>query len=250
MRAYFLFMLPLLWSFSISLYAQDRQEADRAIAEIEKRGGKVRRDDNRPGKPVISVNLGRVKDGDACLKHIKTWPKLEDLQISFSPVTDAGLKNVQDLRTLGLSTYHISDPGIATLKQMKLESLFVTSSKKGEDGAATMACPGKLPFVNALVLAAAFSNVKDEDLASLKGVTNLRGLMLSDTKITDAGLAHLKGLTSLVSLDLSFSAVTDEGLKQLHGLDNLKSLNLRFTKVTEEGKRALEKALPGVVIQN
>jgi hypothetical protein len=32
----------------------------------------------------------------------------------------------------------------------------------------------------------------------LKGLTGLKDLFLSQTKVTDAGLAHLKGLTGLV----------------------------------------------------
>ena len=52
-------------------------------------------------------------------------------------------------------------------------------------------------------------------LVHLKGLTNLKGLVLADTQITDAGLVHLAGLTKLGNLDLSFSQVTRAGIAEL-----------------------------------
>jgi hypothetical protein len=67
-------------------------------------------------------------------------------------------------------------------------------------------------------------------------------------ELTDAGLAHVKGLTTLRSLDLSRTRVTDAGLVHLTGLNQLQILNLTGTKVTDAGVRSLQKALPRVKI--
>jgi hypothetical protein len=66
--------------------------------------------------------------------------------------------------------------------------------------------------------------------------------------IADAGLAHLKGLTELRELILRGTKVTDAGLRHLHGLTALRKLDLRHTKVTAAGVRALQEALPRVQI--
>ena len=54
----------------------------------------------------------------------------------------------------------------------------------------------------------------------LKGLTNLRILILLNPQITDAGLVHLKGLTNLRELYLSSvegvdSQITDAGIADL-----------------------------------
>ena len=60
--------------FVAPLYADDAE--DKAVAFVEKLGGKVTRDEKLPGKPVIGVHL------------------------SFSAVTDAGLKELAPLKNL------------------------------------------------------------------------------------------------------------------------------------------------------
>src|SRR5215831_18158867 len=57
----------------LSGHAQDTSVQERAIAEIEKQGGKVRRNEAQPGKPVVAINLDRAKEGDGCLKQIRGW---------------------------------------------------------------------------------------------------------------------------------------------------------------------------------
>ncbi len=63
-------------------------------------------------------------------------------------------------------------------------------------------------------------------LASLRGLTGLRKLYLSDTRPTDAELANLAGLTRLETLWVNFSRVTDAGLAHLAGLKSLNELRL------------------------
>ena len=54
-----------------------------------------------------------------------------------------------------------------------------------------------------------------------KGLTAIKGLVLSDLKVSDAGLVNLKGLTTLQDLDLRDLKVSDAGLVNLNGLHAL-----------------------------
>ena len=49
----------------------DNAEQERAIARIEKLGGKFELDEKRPGKPLIKVDLRQTKVTDADLEILK-----------------------------------------------------------------------------------------------------------------------------------------------------------------------------------
>ena len=57
-------------------------------------------------------------------------------------------------------------------------------------------------------------NAGPTDVIVLRGLT-INGLDLGDTDITDEGLAHLKGLTNLKSLNLRGTDVSDEAVDKL-----------------------------------
>ena len=58
------------------------------------------------------------------------------------------------------------------------------------------------------------TEVTDDGLEHLIGLTNLQTLILNDTKVTDKGLEHLEGLTNLEWLQVGAN-VTDEGIGKL-----------------------------------
>jgi hypothetical protein len=66
-----------------------------AIKAIEKLGGKVKRDDKAPGKPVISVSLSGTQVADAGLKELKEFRGLDSLDLKDTNVTDAGVADLQ-----------------------------------------------------------------------------------------------------------------------------------------------------------
>ncbi len=80
------------------------------------------------------------------------------------------------------------------------------------------------------------TQITDAGLEHLKGLTNLRILSLEGTQITDAGLEHLKVLPSLTSLTLSGTQFTDAGLEHLKGLTSLRVLKLSDTQITGTGR--------------
>jgi hypothetical protein len=62
-------------------------------------------------------------------------------------------------------------------------------------------------------------------------------------KVTDAGLENLKGLTQLRWLLLGDMAISDAGLEHLKGLTQLQLL-LKRTTVTIEAVRGLQQTMP------
>ncbi len=83
--------------------------------------------------------------------------------------------------------------------------------------------------------------VTNAGLKHLGGLIRLQWLDLSKTRVTDAGLEHLKGLYQLQSLDLSHTQITDAGLEHLKGLTQLQELELDSDEVTEAGLKHLRR---------
>lgn len=73
--------------------AADEAE-NRAVAAVEKLGGKVERDQERPGAPVVSVNLSSRKVTDKDLERLKDPPALEALDLNNNQITNEGLKHL------------------------------------------------------------------------------------------------------------------------------------------------------------
>ena len=105
------------------LFGAARADEASAVKAVEKLGGKVTRDDKLPGKPVIGVNLGGLVPGkvtDAGLKELADLKQLTTLELQSSPVTDAGLKELADLKQLtSLSLYQtqVTADGVADLQK-------------------------------------------------------------------------------------------------------------------------------------
>jgi Leucine-rich repeat (LRR) protein len=77
--------------------------------------------------------------------------------------------------------------------------------------------------------------VSDAGLAHLNGLSRLKELDLSKTRITDSGLVELRGLKGLLELNLARTRITDAGLAHLSGLSTLRALDLRGTDVSNAG---------------
>jgi len=92
------------------------------------------------------------------------------------------------------------------------------------------------------------TQVTDEGLAAVSGMSQLKRLRLENTKIGDAGLEHLSGVKSLEYLNLYGTRVTDKGLGALAGLSNLKKLYVWQTGVTREGAETVSKTIPGITV--
>jgi DnaJ-domain-containing protein 1 len=79
------------------------------------------------------------------------------------------------------------------------------------------------------------SQIDDDELVNLQGMTDLLHLDLSRTPITDAGLLHLQGLERLEVLQLWDTALTDAGMALIGRLPSLVQLGIGNTRVTDAG---------------
>mmetsp|Transcript_36955 Transcript_36955/g.104292 ORF Transcript_36955/g.104292 Transcript_36955/m.104292 type:complete len:487 (-) Transcript_36955:124-1584(-) len=84
------------------------------------------------------------------------------------------------------------------------------------------------------------SHFRDSDLDTLRPLTGLQTLCLSDTSISGSGMEAVSALTRLTSLDLSnCRALSAEGMQPLSTLVHLKLLNLTGCDVHDSGLQCL-----------
>ena len=249
------------------LTAKPSADQAKAIAEIEKLGGKVTLDEKSPGKPVHSVTLTGTKVCDAELKYLRGLSRLQNLLLGGTQVTDAGLEHLKDvsqLQYLLLDHTRISDTGLEHLKglsqlqELRLDGTQVTDA--GLEHLKGLRRLQELSLVSTQVTDAGLEHLKgldklqglhlhatqvtDAGLERLKGLSRLQDLSVGYTKLTDAGLERLRGFSQLQRLDLTGTLVTDAGLEHLKGLSKLQYLDLDDTKVTDAGVKKLQQALP------
>lgn len=181
--------------------------------------------------PAGIVLVSAAKATEARSDAAGTAPPLA----AYKP-TAAELKAIKELESLGVAIRPIA---------MTLD--WREANFRSQSPEVIAKALGPLRHVLGLVdLNLAGTNIKDADLANLKGLTNLNRLHLENTTVTDAGLVHLKDLANLEYLNLYGTAVTDAGLEQLSGLTQLKNLYLWQTKTTEAGVANLKRSLPKV----
>lgn len=73
---------------------------DDAVKFVEKMGGKVKRDEAKPGKPVVEVDFIGKEIKDADLAQLAPLQELTALNLGNSKTTDAGLKALTVLKKL------------------------------------------------------------------------------------------------------------------------------------------------------
>src|SRR5262249_47302844 len=132
------------------LAAAGRADEAAAVKLIEKVGGRVTVDPKRSGMP-IAVNFSGTAVTDAGLKELKELKSLRELDLGGTAITDAGLKELKELK--GLRELHLSGTAVT-----------------------------------------------DAGLKELKELNRLQWLDLGNTKVTDAGLKELKELKRLQGL--------------------------------------------------
>lgn len=149
----------------------------KAVAAVERMGGTVTRDEDRPGKPVVEVHLGFSQAADADLKELAPLKRLQVLALSFTPVTDAGLKELTalpSLRKLYLNDTCVTDAGMKEVVRLRgLQALYLGGTKVTDAGL--------------------------KELAALKGLTALK---VHSTSVTATGVKELKA--DLPSLDIDY----------------------------------------------
>jgi hypothetical protein len=142
-------------------------EQAKALAEIEKLGGKVTFDEKSREKSVIGVNMSGTTVTDAGLEHFKGLSQLQELYLTDTKVTGAGLehlKGLTNLQRLDLMNTKVADAGLEHIKGLT-----------------------RLGWLNLWG-----TKVTDAGLNPLAGLTTLQSLNLLFTDVTADGVKRLQ----------------------------------------------------------
>jgi RNA polymerase sigma factor (sigma-70 family) len=140
--------------------AQHKKSQDGKAAQLEKLGGEIERD-------VVAINLVATKVTDDDLRSLNIFPYLQTLHLHHTSIGDAGLINlegVKSLTTLDLFDTRVTDIGLKHLAAWMphLEELDLNDTQ-----------------------------ITDSGLRALTGFKHLRRLDVRKTKVTDAGVKDL-----------------------------------------------------------
>lgn len=193
---------------------------------------------DRPGKPVIALELPKNAD-DVVLERLAAFPELEELTFigdagmiaGFSPpwgTTDAGLghlKRLKHLRSLSLPSCEITDEGLSHIAAMtQIQELCVGSNGTTIAKTRHARPPGTRGFGDEFCAA----EITDASITHLSKLQNLRSLTLLGTRITDDGFERLKGLDQLHTLDVTLidGGITERSLSCLGQFPKLSKLRV------------------------
>lgn len=194
--------------------------------------------------PPRTVLQGGPTITDAGLQAITGLANLQTLSLgSCRSFTDRGLASVGQLprlRELNLSATRVSDAGLAELQELKnLETIDLYQTVITDRGIQDIAKFEQLRRIN--VGRTKFTDVGMSRIANLR---ELEELWCSSTRVTDKGLQAIKDLRNLTSINLFGTQVTDEGLGYLYGMQKLEMINIYRSRVTRQGADELRRRIP------
>jgi len=181
---------------------------------------------------------------DAGVAHLKSWKRLERLNLRGTKVNDTGLEHIASLtclKSLDISFTEVTDNGLEHLMPLvELQELSIGGNKMSGSSLYSLRLLPRLTSLNLSGIQRTDSGlwsvaVTDLNLESIASLTQLQALNLGGEKITDLGLAKLGSLGELRSLDLSETQITDKGLQVLRALQKLESLNLWKCQRIDDG---------------
>ena len=182
---------------------------------IEKAGGIAAYDTEQPGTYAFHPFLGH---GLAWLSDLVGIDYFETvgcvhLGTASHPCDDAvqAITNLPHLSEVELGWVNIPDATMCHFEGVPLRYLKIIRCKISPVGWNSLARLTKLRTLE-------FNgpNIDNASLSHIIGLTNLKGLGLYQTQVSDAGLQSLKGLSQLDSLWLSDnSLITDKGVREL-----------------------------------
>jgi len=215
---------------------------------------------------LLSVDLSdNPTVGDDDLKALAGLTKVENVKLSGTAVTAAGLQHLHgltSLKAIDLGSLHLDESSVDSLENAlpgcvvelkpsadRETAIWVLSQK----GRVTISTPDgdetaetgdiqQLPkgeFALREVYLDEAAAIGDADIERFKDVPGIESLFLSHADITDAGLEHLAGCTALRDLSLSQTKVTSKGMERLGRLPSLRQLYLADTKIDGQGLQNL-----------
>jgi hypothetical protein len=170
-----------------------------AVRRVEARGGTATRD--KTGN-VVEVTLERTSATDADVARLAAIKTLRRLDLSFTYVTDRGIKELAALPQLEELT-------LDTAEFLTDASMAHLEANKGS--------------LRKLVLRGV--DITDAGMPYVARLTNLRSLDISYTMLGDVGLEHLPELSQLEELKLGGTLITGLNLNFLKLLPKLRALS-------------------------
>jgi hypothetical protein len=165
-------------------------------------------------KHLKRLGLIGTKFTDAGLKELEGLQELNDVLVGNTAITDAGLASLgklKNLESLLLSFAKITGTGFKNVDGLpKLKQLYLNHTKFNDAGAAEL-----VKFPNLQHLSLQLTSVSDAGLKDVAKLGKLTFLDLSMTPITDAGLDNLRGMTNLKTVLVWGSRATSEGQGRL-----------------------------------
>ena len=196
---------------------------------------------------LTQLTLGSTQIEDRELPIVAGIPKLNNLMIGGKGITEAGLAEIAESRSLiflELTNTSIADLRPLSPRLHRLLGLAMENSHLTDAGIEPLSRGVRLTD-----LTIAGSRMTDAGLDHLASLTSLWRLRLDRSAITDAGLA-LKSLKSLESLSLTETKLTDSSVETLAGFQCLKSLNLDRSGISRAGIERLKQVLPKAKISS
>lgn len=185
------------------------------------------------------LNLSYTRLTDAGLKSLEQFPALKRLYLSETQITDAGLNTLAQrsgLESLDLSGTPITDKNLGELiKLSRLSRLFLARTQLS--GKAVDALLG---FPELTVLHLAGVELKAEEIAKLARLEKLKELSVT---ASDESLPKLSELSQLKILTVHGQGISDRGMPALAKLSGLEQLRLSQTSISEAGRNVVESSL-------
>lgn len=226
------------------------------VAQLERAGAKLTRDEATPGKPVVGVSLPGIgkKVSDDDLLPLVSLPTVKDLSLfGCDKITAAGLKHVaalKKLEKLGLSNTALDDAALTELKGLtELRELHLTGSVRFTDKCA--ATINAFAELRNLSLPSSFTGVGVRKLTALKKVREL--YLGGITSLTDTEIKFLaETMPELEALEMgSFgigTEITDDAIPHFAKMKKLQKLGIAGSQLTPAGLKKLREALPNCTV--
>lgn len=163
---------------------------------------------------------------------------IKELDVSYTAVTDDGLKNVAEIRGLDALELNglegVTDKSLEYLLPLKLYLLSLDSTRVTDAGVVKLTA---IPTLHVLSLTGC-ENITDRSVLAFKDHPKMTNLSVSSTKVSSKALGQLTGLTCL---RVNFNDFDDNDIKNLSGLKELEVLYMRGSKITPKGVKMLSR---------
>ncbi|MFO0824586.1 MAG: protein kinase [Gemmataceae bacterium] len=174
--------------------------------------------------PIQAIRFAEGLTDEAGLENLRGLPSLHTLDLSITPLTDAGFKNLAGM------------PFAKILSSLNVRGAKLTDAALDQLG---------FPDLVGLNLGGRFT---PDRIGKLRQLTKLRTLSMGSCDLTDDHLLRLKDLP-LTELYLGENRrLTDVGLANLGRMPQLTTMTIDGTGITDQGLKGVPSAMPALSI--